>query len=762
MKCLVCGSDISSNRLICDTCLAIEVASSSTKIIEANLKPRTGPKAGGTLCTISGITIGATPIVRVGNKVAAIRSRDSVGGLTVSIPPGNQGEAPVELVHEVGGRRRFVPCGTYTYVGETAVPPEVPRDQPTAIRSVEADLAPVPVVNEPRVDSIEPMEVDVASIGRGLAQCTLHGSNFVKAPVIWVGGKVAERTSLKSSSEITFFLPKNIPGKHKVVIHFPKSDRLQNVIVAYVSNAIAKQEVHLPTRKESGSCRGWFGLGDTVELDGVAIHNPALYVGNSLPAVSGYKLEPALVRPSGAARAATLKDSPPPIFESLTPNSQTDFVKWVTNQCEDWWTSAPHIQIMLYGIERRVLADSIQHPMGIPEIEYLATRIRNVYLSRLTYLDSSGESTAALLDLYKYLRMLEEHGKQELTLVPRNLQDQPGPVGAILDIGQVECAVAVSKLAELKRPISAEWAYQWFVTRRSFRYRFSNIDHPDFKSAFIEKTNQWHPNGIEVRNPGNKRYYSPVSPSFAPGSSFAYQFRDVYEDPDAIFDLTLIGESAASQGIQADTHTTKHSVRRRNQPAASMSDSVKAARAFNLNEERFSEARKSLEKLSSLLNETREDSDVDERLSLAEPHVAPVNRILPPRPLQSRPLHRAFSLDEEKITTARQSTETVSGLLHEVFAPESEAQVGSERESNLETSDRIAGLLRELLGTAPVGKAEFVLACQRLNLMPNGAADSINELAYETLGEPVIDLADDPVLYESAARAVIELLEGGT
>ena len=193
-----------------------------------------------------------------------------------------------------------------------------------------------------------------------------------------------------------------------------------------------------------------------------------------------------------------------------------------------------------------------------------------------------------------------------------------------------------------------------------------------------------------------------------------------------------------------------------------MSDSVKAARAFNLNEERFSEARKSLEKLSSLLNETREDSDVDERLSLAEPHVAPVNRILPPRPLQSRPLHRAFSLDEEKITTARQSTETVSGLLHEVFAPESEAQVGSERESNLETSDRIAGLLRELLGTAPVGKAEFVLACQRLNLMPNGAADSINELAYETLGEPVIDLADDPVLYESAARAVIELLEGGT
>ena len=46
--------------------------------------------------------------------------------------------------------------------------------------------------------------------------------------------------------------------------------------------------------------------------------------------------------------------------------------------------------------------------------------------------------------------------------------------------------------------------------------------------------------------------------------------------------------------------------------------------------------------------------------------------------------------------------------------------------------------------------------------MPNGAADSINELAYETLGEPVIDLADDPVLYESAARAVIELLEGGT
>ena len=61
-----------------------------------------------------------------------------------------------------------------------------------------------------------------------------------------------------------------------------------------------------------------------------------------------------------------------------------------------------------------------------------------------------------------------------------------------------------------------------------------------------------------------------------------------------------------------------------------------------------------------------------------------------------------------------------------------------------------------------MGKAEFVLACQRLNLMPNGAADSINELAYETLGEPVIDLADDPVLYESAARAVIELLEGGT
>ena len=107
-------------------------------------------------------------------------------------------------------------------------------------------------------------------------------------------------------------------------------------------------------------------------------------------------------------------------------------------------------------------------------------------------------------------------------------------------------------------------------------------------------------------------------------------------------------------------------------------------------------------------------------------------------------LGATVALDAERLRQIEAETERVSTLLGKVFAragtPDDDCVGGSERFPGLEP--RHAGFLAELAERETIETAAYVALVRQHGLLPAGAMETINDWAFDRLGETVIEDGD--------------------
>jgi tellurite resistance protein len=111
---------------------------------------------------------------------------------------------------------------------------------------------------------------------------------------------------------------------------------------------------------------------------------------------------------------------------------------------------------------------------------------------------------------------------------------------------------------------------------------------------------------------------------------------------------------------------------------------------------------------------------------------------------------KAASIDHKKIERITKETAQVAGLLSEIFASEDEEIVQPTSRATDNISLRFEGLdqqhgqlLSFLLANGEQSRPSFEIEARRLQLLPDGAIETINEWGFDVIGEPVLNAEED-------------------
>ncbi|MGE0183990.1 MAG: TerB N-terminal domain-containing protein [Parvularculaceae bacterium] len=136
---------------------------------------------------------------------------------------------------------------------------------------------------------------------------------------------------------------------------------------------------------------------------------------------------------------------------------------------------------------------------------------------------------------------------------------------------------------------------------------------------------------------------------------------------------------------------------------------------------------------------------------------------VPPSPGMAA--EKATSIDRKKIERITKETAKVAGLLSEIFASEDEefvqppSKVADNMSLRFEGLDQQHGeLLSFLLANGELSRPSFESEARRLQLLPDGAMETINEWGFDVIGEPVLD-AEDNICIVSDLFEEIQTLE---
>lgn len=124
---------------------------------------------------------------------------------------------------------------------------------------------------------------------------------------------------------------------------------------------------------------------------------------------------------------------------------------------------------------------------------------------------------------------------------------------------------------------------------------------------------------------------------------------------------------------------------------------------------------------------------------------------VPPRPVSGAGQHTVVRLDEALILAKLAETAAVSALLGSIFADDDQVQALDPSPPATAGAPPVAGLdsphsalLRALAGRGSWSRPELEAECAGFALLPDGALDTLNEAAYDAVGDPFAD-GDDPI-----------------
>lgn len=246
----------------------------------------------------------------------------------------------------------------------------------------------------------------------------------------------------------------------------------------------------------------WIQPGHEVSIAGHTIRGGLFYMGTSLPSVSGYGDEPALVNPNlrvdelGGGRGS----DPGYVraYSDLSPTARAAFLKWhaqgrPTEDTPDWMA-----ELFAYGIERRIVVDG-QGAVSRDELIAIRAEVARLCTGAREW------RLGPLLDLLEVMT-LESPLYQHPAPLRRNGFETP-----------LVTRVALGQLAADGRPLSPDWAYSWLYGSQEYNPRTpATRCAEEFRALFRIRYTEMFGDGLNLRPTQAKLQaeYRPISPSF--------------------------------------------------------------------------------------------------------------------------------------------------------------------------------------------------------------------------------------------------------
>jgi uncharacterized tellurite resistance protein B-like protein len=263
-------------------------------------------------------------------------------------------------------------------------------------------------------------------------------------------------------------------------------------------------------QKRSPDC--WVAPGKTVKIGNFAIPG-MVYVGEALPALRNYGVEPCLIRPS-----LKLSRKPPDLekpmmsyglsYSQLPMEGRSAYLHWLSTGRRHRQAFIGYVWIFFYGLERRVLDDltetnfktSHAKAKELDQIIAEVTELKRIY-GQPGQNWSFGNKAEAFLEVCHLIRSPE--------LKPETIDPATAkPLALQIGLGQ---------LVKQGQPIPAEWAIAWYTRLASKPLPTAAIRCPaEFQTLFQLRYTQQFGAGMKLKagRVALHMSYFPASPSF--------------------------------------------------------------------------------------------------------------------------------------------------------------------------------------------------------------------------------------------------------
>jgi uncharacterized tellurite resistance protein B-like protein len=245
----------------------------------------------------------------------------------------------------------------------------------------------------------------------------------------------------------------------------------------------------IPDADSQRSDARWVPAGESVTVSGFSLPGGMFYVGSTLGGRYDAQ-EPSLINPK-LRIAKTYVDieeqlmSYWPSFHSITPEARRGYLQWLAGGRNDPLADTGYVFLFFYGLERRVLVDSVENPKVFAETPLIVEevqRLLSIYGENRSFRGYAG----GLLD---YL---------ENTAVDPNLYLGQPPEAAALNYEMpLPLRIGLGQHASNKRPLDADWALAWALAdpnigKRTPVTRCKEV----FSTLFKLKYASFHPAGL--------------------------------------------------------------------------------------------------------------------------------------------------------------------------------------------------------------------------------------------------------------------------
>ncbi|MHC8361604.1 tellurite resistance TerB family protein [Pseudomonas sp. LS2P72] len=245
----------------------------------------------------------------------------------------------------------------------------------------------------------------------------------------------------------------------------------------------------IPDAGSQKSDARWVPAGESVTVSGFSLPGGMFYVGSTLGGRYDAQ-EPSLINPKLRIAKAYVDIEERlmpywPSFHSITPEARRGYLQWLAGGRNDPLADTGYVFLFFYGLERRVLVDSVENPKVIAETPLIVEevqRLLSIYGENRSFRGYAG----GLLD---YL---------ENTAVDPNFYLGPPPEVAALNYEMpLPLRMGLGQHASNKRPLDADWALAWALAdpnigKRTPVTRCKEV----FSTLFKLKYASFHPAGL--------------------------------------------------------------------------------------------------------------------------------------------------------------------------------------------------------------------------------------------------------------------------
>lgn len=283
----------------------------------------------------------------------------------------------------------------------------------------------------------------------------------------------------------------------------------------------------------------WIPLGREVTVAGYTIQGGMLYVGQGLPSISGFSIEPALIDPSLPVKRTSPDRSGTsmtywPSYSSISPEARAAYLDWLATGRRDPAAYIGYVFLYFYGLERRALAESPPSDRGkrdIPSILAEAEHLLQVYSGNSSF----RRYATQFLDVVRVLGAGGDEIKPPMECAGHEL-----PVSLRVGVGRIVVA---------GRPLPAEWALSWYLTHPETPERLPMRRCPqEFRELFRTRYTREYHDGLVLKPNRSKLkvVITPASASFGGQVDLSMDLPDVAALSAPFLKLRQIGERCAA------------------------------------------------------------------------------------------------------------------------------------------------------------------------------------------------------------------------